>query len=59
MTSIYESSTDDDSDDGSITTKSLKDIWDGNYVYPDIITMDDILKMRDRIRQKQSEWKGE
>ena len=57
--SIDWSSTDDDSDDRSISTNSLEDIRGGNYVYPYINTRDDILKTRDRIGQAQSEWKGE
>ena len=37
---------------------ALKDIWDENYVHPNINSIDDRLKILDRIRQTQSEWKG-
>ena len=56
---IDELSTDDESDDKYISTNSLKEIWRGNYVHPEINARYARLKIRDRIRQTQSEWKGE
>ena len=56
--SIDESSTDYDSDDGYICMNALEEIWDENYVHPDINARYARLKIRDRIRQAQSEWKG-
>ena len=38
--------------------KALGDIWDGNYIYPDINARYARLKIHYRIRQEQSEWKG-
>ena len=38
---------------------ALEDIWDGNYVYPDINARYDRLKTRDRIKKAQSEQEGE
>ena len=58
LASIDESSTDNDSVGGSISTNTLEDMWDGNYVNPDNNATDSRLKMRDRIIQAQSEWKG-
>ena len=57
MASIDGLSTYDDSDDGFIGTSALKDIRDGSQIKPDINTRDDILKIRDRIRQTQNSWK--
>ena len=36
---------------------ALGDIWYGNYVHPYINTRDVRLKMREHIRQAQSDWK--
>ena len=57
MASIVELSTDNDSADGSISTNTLESIQDGNYIYPYVNARDARLKIRDRIRQAQSEWK--
>ena len=57
LSSIYEQSTVDDSDDGSIITNDIEDIQNGKYIYPEISTREDRLKKRDRIKQAQSEWK--
>ena len=57
--SIDESSTDNDSDDGYISMNFLKDIQYGNYVHQYINTRDTRLKIHDRIRKTQNEWKGE
>ena len=51
MASIDELSTDDDSDDVSIATNSLKQIRDGSQIYPEISARDDRFKICDRIRQ--------
>ena len=56
--SIDESSTDYDSDDGYIYMNALEEIWDENHVHPDINARYARLKICDRIRQAQSEWKG-
>ena len=47
--SIYESSTDNESDDGSIHTNYFEVIWDEKYAHPDINAKDAKLKIRDRI----------
>ena len=57
MTSIDESSTDDDSGDGSRIINSLKDIRDGNYVHPEVNARDYRLNIRHHIYQELSEWK--
>ena len=58
MASIYESSTEDESDDGSISTNALGGIRDINYVHPYINSIDARLKICDLIIQTQGEWKG-
>ena len=58
MASIDESSIQYDSDDGYIITKTLEEIQDRRQVYPDINVIYSILKIRDRIKQTKSEWKG-
>ena len=45
-------------DVGSISTYDFKDIWDGSQIHPEINTRDDILRIRDRIKQTQNGWKG-
>ena len=47
-----------DSYDGYISTNSIEEIWDGNYVHPDINARDARLKISNRIRKTQREWKG-
>ena len=59
LASIDESSTDDDIDDVYITTNTLEEIQYGNHVHQDINTRDARLKVCDRIKQAQSDWKGE
>ena len=54
---MHESYTDDDSDEGSISKDALEDIQDGNYIHTDINAIYARLKIRDRIKQAQSEWK--
>ena len=39
-------------------TGALEDIWDGNYVHQNINARYSRLKICDRIRKTQSEWKG-
>ena len=57
LASIDESSTDNDSKDGSISTNNNEDIRDGNYVHPDINRRDARLHIRDHIIQMQVESK--
>ena len=47
--SIDELSTEDHSDDGSISTNAAEDIQDESQIHPDINTSDAIFKIRDRI----------
>ena len=49
--SIDDSSTDDDSGDGSISMKALEDIRDGNHVHTGINTRYVRFKIRDHILQ--------
>ena len=58
MASIDEAYTGDDADDGSISMHALGDIWYGNQIHPEINARDSRLKIRDRIKQTQIEWKG-
>ena len=58
MASIDESYTDDDYDNGSISKKNLKDIRDGNKIYPELDARDARFKICDCIRKNQNEWKG-
>ena len=46
-------------DGESISKDALKEIWDGNYVYPNINARNSRLKIRDHTMQAQIEWKGE
>ena len=57
MASIDESFTYNDSDDGSISRNSLEGIWYGIQIRPEINARDARLKIRDRIKLTQSEWK--
>ena len=59
MTSIDESSTDNESDDIYISTNALEDIWDGSQIHPIINARDSRFLICDRIKQTQNEWKGE
>ena len=45
-------------DDDLISTETLHDIHDGNQTHPNIDKREARLKIRDRIKQKKSEWKG-
>ena len=57
MSSIVESYTENESDDGSISTNSIEDIWDGSKIYPEINARDSRLKIGHRIRKTQNECK--
>ena len=59
MSSIDESSADNDSYDGSISTNALEDIRDGIQLHPDINARDARLKICDHIKKTQSKLKGE
>ena len=50
FSSIYELSTDYNSDEGSISTNPLKDIWDGRKIHPEINTRYARFNIRDRIK---------
>ena len=52
--SIDESSTYNNSYDGSISTNSIKDVMDGNHVYPDVNARYSRLKIYDHINQAQN-----
>ena len=58
LASIDESSTDYDSDNGYISTRSLKYIWYGRYVHPYINARDSILKICYRINKAKNDWTG-
>ena len=57
MASIDESSTDNESDDRSISTNALEDICYESQINPDITTIDARLKICDGIKETQIEWK--
>ena len=57
LDSIDDWSTENDSDDGSISTDDLEDIWGGSQIHPELNARDARLKIRDRIKQTQNEWK--
>ena len=48
----------DESDHDLISTKMLEDICDVSQTHPNINRREACFKIRDRIRQRQSEWKG-
>ena len=48
----------DESDHDLISTEMLEDIRDGCQTHTDVNRRESRLKIRDRIRQRQSEWKG-
>ena len=48
----------DDSDHDIISTEMLEDIRDGSQTHPNVNRREACYKIRDRIRQRQSEWKG-
>ena len=49
----------DESDHDLISTDVLEDICDGRQTHPNVTRREARYKIRDRIKQKQSEWKGE
>ena len=49
--SIDESSANDNSDDKSISTEDLEEIWYGSYIHPNNNARYTILKICDHIRQ--------
>ena len=49
----------DESDHDLISTEMLEDIRDGIQTHPNVNKREARYKIRDRIRQRQSEWKGE
>ena len=56
--SIDESSAYDNSDNESISTGALEDIWDRNHVHMIINERDSILRISEQIRQAKSARKG-
>ena len=48
----------DESDHYLISTDMLEDICDGSQTHPNVNRKKALYKIRDRIRQRQSEWKG-
>ena len=48
----------ENSDHDLISTEMLEDIRDGSQIHPNINRREARYKIRDRIRQTQSEWKG-
>ena len=48
----------DESDDDPIFMEILEDIRDGSQSHPGFNKREDRYKIRDRIRQRQSEWRG-
>ena len=58
LASIDDSFTDNDYDDGYISKNSLGDIWYGIQIHPEINARYSRLKIHDRIKQTQNEFKG-
>ena len=48
----------DESDHDLISTEMLEDIRDGSQTHPNVNRREARYKICDRIRQRQSEWKG-
>ena len=48
----------DESDHDLISTEMLEDIRDGSQTHPNVNRREASYKICDRIRQRQSEWKG-
>ena len=46
------------SDDDHISTETLHDIRDGSQTHPNVDKRESFHKIRDRIKQRQPEWKG-
>ena len=49
----------DNSDHDLISTEMLEDIRDKSQIHPNVNKSEARYKIRDRVRQKPSEWKGE
>ena len=49
---------DNESDNKPMSTETLKDICDGSQSNPNVNRRESCYKIRDRIKQSQSEWKG-
>ena len=49
----------DESDNDLISTDMLEDIRGGSQTHPNVLRRESRYKIRDRISQRQSEWKGE
>ena len=49
----------DESDHDLISTEMLEDIRDGSRTHQNVNRIEARYKIRDHIRQRQSEWKGE
>ena len=58
MSSINHLSTDDDSDERSISKNTLEDIWDGSQMHTEINTRDARLKTRYCIQKTKNQWRG-
>ena len=48
----------DESDHDLISTEMLEDIPDGSQTHPNVNRREARYKIRDRVRQRKSEWKG-
>ena len=57
--SIYQLSTDNGSDDRSISTNTLENIRDGSKIHLKINAIYARFKICDHFRQTKNEWKGE
>ena len=55
---IYAINSGDESDHDLISTEMLEDIRDKIQTHPNVNKREACYKIRDRIRQRQSEWKG-
>ena len=49
----------EESDHDLISTEMLEDIWDKSQTHPNVNKMEARYKIRDCVRQKESQWKGE
>ena len=57
MSSIDELSTDNDSNDGSVSAKYIKEILWRSQIHPELNSRDTIFKIRNSIRKTQNYWK--
>ena len=55
---MYAINSGDESDHDIISTEMLEDIRDGSQTHPNVTRREARYKIRDRIKQRQSEWKG-